>query len=266
MRGEIVDDHTVVGRALAVLDAVTDCGPGATLAELVALTGIPKPTVRRIATTLVARGLLARTAHGYGLGPELRRLGEAASLHREVDYYVAALEELHAAFGGVAWLLAGPGLATAQPVVQVCDSEVAAVARAAWSAAGSTARLANSAGGHLVLAQQPTLLERVIRGGMAPTAPNSPREPRQLYAYVQRAGQDGVATESEQCITGWSCAAALLPAVGTGQPVIVGVSLPTGRASARQLLPPLLRAIQAIEQNCRTATPSTPHTTGGART
>jgi hypothetical protein len=45
--GEIIDDHTVVGRALAVIEAVAACGPNATLSELATLTGIPKPTAVR---------------------------------------------------------------------------------------------------------------------------------------------------------------------------------------------------------------------------
>ncbi|MUN06908.1 helix-turn-helix domain-containing protein [Agromyces luteolus] len=44
------------------------------LAEITAMTSIPKPTVRRIAEDLVRRGKLERTPLGYGLG-SLRSLG-----------------------------------------------------------------------------------------------------------------------------------------------------------------------------------------------
>ena len=53
MTGGIVDDRTVVGRALTVLEAVAELGPAATLADVAKLTGIPKPTALRIATNLV---------------------------------------------------------------------------------------------------------------------------------------------------------------------------------------------------------------------
>jgi DNA-binding IclR family transcriptional regulator len=78
----VVDDGTVLGRALAVINAVAECGPHVALAELSTVTGIPKPTALRIATSLVARQLLTRTARGYALGPELSRLGEKALLQR----------------------------------------------------------------------------------------------------------------------------------------------------------------------------------------
>ena len=47
--GEIVDDHTVVGRALAVLEVVAECGTDITLAELARVTGT-SPNPRRCAS------------------------------------------------------------------------------------------------------------------------------------------------------------------------------------------------------------------------
>lgn len=245
MVGEIIDDHTVVGRALAVIDAVAECGPNATLGELATLTGIPKPTAVRIASNLVARGLLRRTPHGYALGPELTRLGETATLHRDFDRYLPVLQELHAAHGGVAWLTAGRELINVQPVLRVCDSEFAAIARHGWPATGSPAMLINTAAGHLVLAHQPDLLDRMARHGMTPATPNSLREVRQLCASVDQARRDGIAVESEQSTPGWTCAAALLPAT-TAKPAIIGVTLPVGRANAREIIRSLLRAFGAI--------------------
>jgi hypothetical protein len=43
--GEVVfDDHTMVGRAFAIVEAVAAHGPPVSLAELAYMTGIPKPT------------------------------------------------------------------------------------------------------------------------------------------------------------------------------------------------------------------------------
>jgi DNA-binding IclR family transcriptional regulator len=245
MAGERVDDHTVVGRAFAVIEAVAECGPNTNLAELATLTGIPKPTALRIANNLVQRGLLTRTPHGYALGPELCRLGEKASLHRDFDRYLPVLEELHAAHGGAAWFTAGRELVNLQPIGLVCDSRYAAVARVGGPAPGTAAMLLNTAGGHLVLAHQPDLLERMARHGMAPSTPNSLRDVKQLYASVHRAQHDGVALESEQGIQGWSCAAVLLPCT-TGKRAVIGVTVAVGRASSRQKLRSLLRAFDAI--------------------
>ena len=244
MGGEIVDDHTVVGRALAVIEAVAECGPNATLGEFATLTGIPKPTALRIANNLVARGLLRRTPQGYALGPELSRLGETASLQRDFDRYMPVLEELHAAHGGIAWLTAGRELVNVQPVGMVCDRGLT-VARIGGPTPGSAAMLLNTAGGHLVLAHQPELLESIARNGMAPSTPNSLREVRQLFASVHRARQDGIAVESEQSAPGWSCAVALLPTM-SGKRAMIGVTIPVGQASTREKLRSLLRAFGAI--------------------
>jgi DNA-binding IclR family transcriptional regulator len=247
MVGEVVvDDHTVLGRALAVIDAVAACGPQVTLAEVAAVTGIPKPTVLRIATSLVGRQLLTHTDHGYTLGPELSRLGEKAALHRDFERYLPVLEDLHAAFGGVAWLTAGRELLKVQPVVQVADPEFVTVARYGWPAPGSTAMLASTAGGHLVLAQRPDLLDRLARRGFAPApTPNAIRDARQLCASVHRARHDGFAVESEQSIPGWSCMVALLPTT-TDTQAMIGVTLPVGRANARELIRTVLRGFDAI--------------------
>ncbi len=60
----------VLDKAVAIVDAL-DHGPLA-LAELVAVTGMPKPTVHRLATALEAHGLVQRDRAGrYGWGVRL---------------------------------------------------------------------------------------------------------------------------------------------------------------------------------------------------
>ena len=243
-RGFGVDDHTVIGRALALIEAVA-AGPPATLSELASMTGIPKPTALRIANSLVTRELLRRTRHGYSLGPALGRLGQTASLQREFERYIPVLEELHAAYGGVAWLTAGNELDKVQPVAMVCDTGVATAARAGWPQPGTAAMLLNTAGGHIALAHRPDLFERVARHGMAPSTPNSLRELSDLTATLHRVRQDGFAVESEQSAQGWSCAAALLPST-TDRLAVIGVTLEVGRSNSHEVLRALLRAFEAI--------------------
>ena len=244
--GEVVsDDHTMVGRAFAVIEAVAAHGPPVSLAELAYITGIPKPTAHRIANNLVARELLRRVDRGYALGPALSRLGETAALQRDFERYIPVLEDLHAAYGGVALLTAGSELDKVQPVAMVCDKGFAATARAAWPVPGTPAMLANTAAGHLVLAHRPDLFERVARHGMTPLTANSLREVSELSATVDRVRRDGFAVESEQSTPGWSCAAAVLPST-TDKLAIIGVVLQVGRANSREVLRALLRAFDAI--------------------
>ncbi len=155
------------------------------------------------------------------------------------------LQELHAAHGGVAWLIAGREAVEMHRVGMVCDTGFAATARSAWPTQGSAGTLINTAGAHLVLAQRPDLLERISRTGMAPMTPNSLRDAKQLSARVHRARQEGVAVESEQSLEGWSCAAALLP-TATAKLAVIGVTVPVVRANSRQILRSLIRAFDAI--------------------
>jgi DNA-binding IclR family transcriptional regulator len=244
--GEVAfDDHTMVGRAFAVIEAVAEYGPPMTLTQLAHITGIPKPTAHRIANNLVARQLLKRTNRGYSLGPALSRLGETASLQRDFERYIPVLEDLHAAYGGAAWLTAGRDLERVQPVAIVSDKGIVETALAGWPKPGSSAMLVNTAGGHLALAHRPDLFERVARDGMAPMTANSMQELSQLSVTVDRVRRDGFAVESEQSTPGWSCAAAVLPST-TDTLAIIGVTLQAGRANSRELLRALLRAFNAI--------------------
>ena len=59
-----MDDGTVLGRALLVLDACLCTSQVASLAELTSATGLPKPTVYRLAEQLVRRRLLDRVEGG----------------------------------------------------------------------------------------------------------------------------------------------------------------------------------------------------------
>jgi DNA-binding IclR family transcriptional regulator len=62
-------------RALSILDAFTPQQKHLSLPELVSATGLPKATVYRLASTLVARGYLERLRDGYGVGIRCFALG-----------------------------------------------------------------------------------------------------------------------------------------------------------------------------------------------
>jgi DNA-binding IclR family transcriptional regulator len=68
----------VIDKAVGVLDAL-EAGP-ASLAELVGLTGLSRPTAHRLACALEAHGLLRRDPDGrFALGLRLAALGRAAT-------------------------------------------------------------------------------------------------------------------------------------------------------------------------------------------
>lgn len=70
----------VLDKSMAVLDAVAEAAGASTLGDLVAATGMPKPTVHRLAGALEAHGLLRRDGEGrYLLGVRLIGLGRSAA-------------------------------------------------------------------------------------------------------------------------------------------------------------------------------------------
>ena len=77
----------VVSRIAALLRALGGCEPdGATTTELARLTGLARPTVHRLLTSLVEEGLVDRDAGNgcWSLGPELYLLGSVAAARYDI--------------------------------------------------------------------------------------------------------------------------------------------------------------------------------------
>lgn len=99
MRGGTFGALKLLDRTMTVLHACEQ-GP-ASLADLVARTGLPRATAHRLACALEEHGLLRRDAGGrWGLGPTLARLGAAAAAGPPLAVTaVPALEALRDATG-----------------------------------------------------------------------------------------------------------------------------------------------------------------------
>lgn len=74
--GKVAAANRSVDRACQVISAFTLAEPALQLSELARRVGLPKATVHRLATSLIARGMLAQSADGrYRLGVKLLELG-----------------------------------------------------------------------------------------------------------------------------------------------------------------------------------------------
>jgi len=210
---EMVDDHTVVGRAVAILDAVVEGTAPIPLAALTRRTGIPKQTVRRIADDLVARGMLERVSEGYLPGERLIHHG-LVSAHRHgfavtVQPY---LRDLHLRTRGqAAWLatrregeLILVGAAFGRPYM----------APMAKSWFPTMSKLGPSmvllAAGMIEVAHQPEVADRVLRGGWEPLTPNSITDARRMRCILDEVRDTGFAHEIEQAELGLTCMAAAM--------------------------------------------------------
>lgn len=205
-----MDDHTVAGRVAAILDVVA-AAPGPTsLARLAAETGVPKPTVRRIANQLVARNLLRRDVLGYQLGLRLVELGSAAMIQLGTAELAAPfVHELHERTRQIAWI--GALTQDSLVVLDLAFASEHSAAMTAWPTVMPMATMAATAAGHIMLAARPDRLQEVFRSGRpARLTPYSITSPRMLEGRIRRAAETGIAHEWEETRLGWWCCASLV--------------------------------------------------------
>ena len=244
------DDKTVVGRVAAILDAVAEASAPVPLAELTRLTGIPKPTVRRIAASLVARGILGRTEAGYVPGGKMLRYGlHAMSRHPVALAVQPYLQDLHQrSMGEMAWFAtAEAGELTVTGTV-FRKEHLEAIRTSWWP---STSQLGNSvilvAAGRLEVAHQPERAERILAEGWPRLTRYSVTDPRRMRDLLADAKATGVAQEDEQTRLGWSCLAVILRDTAGELTGALGVTGRTPRILARGLRRSLLQSADELQ-------------------
>ncbi|RZU74985.1 IclR family transcriptional regulator [Micromonospora kangleipakensis] len=243
-----MDDHTVTGRVMAVLEAVGALEEAATLAALTRHTGIPKPTVRRIAADLAARGMLNRDATGYRLGPRLLEFGAQAAwqqgLRQAATPYV---QDLFARTREIVWLsvfteTTNVVLETAFGTDRVDDM------RRPWPTAIRGAHFLATASGRILLGDRPDLTEYLRSRPLPRMTPYTPTQPEKVLAAIDTARNAGVAIEHEESMRGYNCIAAGVHGPDRRIIGVVGVSGRTGSLAVERLARPLLAAASYIEQ------------------
>lgn len=262
----MVDDKTVVGRATAILDVVAGARAPLMLAELTRRTGIPKPTVRRIAASLAERGLLDRTARGYVPGERLRRYGMLAASRSPATLIVQPyVQDLYQYVRGeVAWFAsAGDGELTAVSTA-FGKAHVETMRTSPWPPGdllGPSVVLLAS--GRLEVAHQPERAERILASGWGRMTRYSVTDPRRMRNLLAAARDTRFAQEDEQCRLGWSCMASLLLAADGTMIGALGVTGRTAAITSRGLRGVLVRSADVLEGELRSC--SVPHASTVAR-
>lgn len=240
-----MDDHTIVGRVLDIL-AATHSSAQLTLAELSATTGIPKPTVHRIAQDLVRRGILVRTEMGYQTPPEPQHAepdhcaSDVSTMTLQTLAHLnAALENLHEHVGGFAWYLRSTQRLTPRPTLLVGATGHNAGAMPVTNLVDT---LTGTALGYAVLACRPDLLDWFVSEAATPLAST---EVRALTAAL-RQGADRGAYFEPGATTGWRCVAVHARLKGDSHPGVIGVTTSGSRVQDRVLIRETIRAQQEI--------------------
>ena len=233
---DIVSRVGVVDKSVAVLDALAVRGP-LSLVELVAVTGMPRPTAHRIAVALGTHGLVGRDGDGrFRLGLRLAAWGaRAAAPGRVIEAAPGVLARLRDATGESAQLYVRDGdhrvcVAAAERPTGLRDTV----------AIGARLALAAGSGGTVLRAWAPAPL---------PEAPRrSGRGSAQLATVRGRGWAESVA-EREAGVA--SVSAPILDPVGHAVAAI-SVSGPIerlGRHPGAHLAEPVLEAARALEHD-----------------
>ncbi len=220
----MVDDHTMVGRAFTVIDACLADSAPTTLAALTRMTGLPKPTVRRIAEDLTHRGLLTRTPAGYTAGPSLaayatRALRDVESTRHHVT---PQLTDLHGRTGAVTCVIRTECLDQWHLTASIYNQVAADSGYAeAWPRDAMNPAILASAFGQVALAGVRDHAEDLLRTGVPRMTPYTARHPMQISRALDRAHTDGEALEHEGLVEGWSCLAVPIGLRDQGTPFAV---------------------------------------------
>lgn len=237
-------------RLFDLLEVLVREGRPLTLAEAVAASGWPKPTVHRLLGQLEAGELLAREPDGrrYAVAPRLFRLSESAlagSTQQGVRH--AVLRQLVADVGESCNLTALSGAE-----VVYLDRIESAFPLQFNLRPGTRVPIHCSASGKLLLAHLPAAQRNALLDGLplarytATTLDN--REA--LEAEFRRIRKDGYSVDAEEFVEGLVCVAVPVPAQHGGIPrCAVALQAPVARMSLAQAierLPRLQAAAQAL--------------------
>ncbi|MEI8407488.1 MULTISPECIES: IclR family transcriptional regulator [unclassified Kribbella] len=253
-----MDDHTVAGRMMDIIETVAMSVGAMSLARLTAETGLPKATVRRIANNLVGHRMLQLGPDGYQLGFRLLELGKSAQRHIAVAEFAGPfLQELSQTTGQITWA----GIVTDEAFV-VADTAftprhsplMASATNRDWMPRVLRGDCPSTAVGQLMIALDPDCIEGVLRTGIQRATPYTVTSPHLLLTRLRRTAETGLATEYEESRLGWWCGATLVP--GSSGTHIVGVtaetkSLPPARGLQRlqKTADELGRALQEAERS-----------------
>lgn len=208
--GTAIDDHTVLGRVLLIIDACLIARAPVTLAELTTATGLAKPTVRRLARSLTDRGLLDQTRGRFGPGWRLAAAGTSAAALRGSGWPEAKpyLVELHRRTGAAVWLVDITN-ADRWPLVESIYGIAAVHSGYAevWPHRPDDPAVLATALGRMAFADAPDRAENLFRGGLRRLTARTEISPRRVSSAIQSASRNREAVEYEGVVTGWSCLA-----------------------------------------------------------
>jgi IclR family acetate operon transcriptional repressor len=233
-----------VSRVLDLLEVVAGAGGEMALSEIASTSGVPLPTVYRLARTLVDRGYMRQLPNRrYALGSRLIPLGEVAGAMLGT-WARPRLEGLVAQLGESANLAALDG-DRAVYVGQVPSTHSMRM----FTEVGRRVRLHSTGVGKAILSLLPDDEVRALmaRAGMPSQTAHTLTDVDELLTALHRIRRDGYAVDEQEQELGVRCVA--VPVHGATSRMAVSVSGPAGRMTAElveRAIPLLTEAGEAL--------------------
>ncbi|WP_158240316.1 IclR family transcriptional regulator [Mycobacterium hubeiense] len=255
-----------MGRAVEILDCVVDAVAPLPLSLLTRRTGMPKPTVRRIANDLVARGMLEQCPDGYVPGQRLICQGiQSAHRHGVAVTVQPYLQDLHLRTRGqVAWVATSNAGQLTMTGAAFGRSHVADMWKPwfpSFSSIGPAMVLLAS--GRIEAAHNPELAEKILASRIAPMTRYSVIDKARLRALLDEARETGFAHEVEQTTLGNSCMAAAMRDSSGHLAGVLGIAGPCSVIEARGVRTALMRSALLLQHDLRSLSPGDSHVVWG---
>lgn len=235
-----------IDRAVLVLELLADAGGSLRLAELVAATGLPLPTVHRLVRALAHNGYVRQEASKrYALGPRLIRLGEVSGRGLS-SLAMPDLTALAAQIGETANM----ALLDGDAVLYVAQAPSAHSMRM-FTEVGRRVAAHCTGVGKALLAQLPDteVRELLDRTGMTAHTPHTITDPDVLLSELSSIREQGWAVDHAEQEAGVWCVAA--PVRDAPARVAISISGPSGRITPERLgdiAPTLRRAADRLSE------------------
>jgi DNA-binding IclR family transcriptional regulator len=236
-------------KAAIIPECFSPSGGPYRLSELSERTGLPKPTVHRLAADLVRLGWLERSGPQYRLGAKLFELGSLVP-HR-LDLREAALPFLQDLFEATRETV-HLGVRDGMDVVYLERIHGHEALQLPSRIGGSLPLTCTGVGKALLAFSGAELTEEVLSRPLPSLTPHSLTDPNRLRMALEKIQVSGLAYEEQEAALGVACIAAPVFAGGTTVAAL-SVAVPRSRFSPAQLAPAVRTAALGLSRVLRGA-------------
>ncbi|MEU1519471.1 IclR family transcriptional regulator [Streptomyces sp. NPDC005811] len=239
----------MLDKATIILESFGPGGGAFRLTEISESTGLPKPTVHRLAADLVRLGWLERTGARYRLGTKLFELGSLVP-HR-LDLREAALPFLQDLFEATRETV-HLGVREGMDVVYLERIHGHEALRLPSRIGGSLPLNCTGVGKALLAFSGADLVDEVLSRPLPSLTPYSLTDPDGLRLALEKIQVSGLAYEEQEAALGVSCIAAPVFSGGTTVAAL-SVAVPRSRFSPARLAPAVRTAALGLSRVLRGA-------------